>query len=70
MKSLAMFVVLCVLVSFVYTTAVTTDATSFIERDQPCESKCLACQQTVFNLKFTRKPGCTKDLCRTTVLIL
>jgi hypothetical protein len=66
MKSLALFIGLCVLISLVCSTEL--ESSNFFEKDKPCESPCTACQQTVYNLKFTKKPGCEKDHCRNTVL--
>lgn len=57
MKSLAYFLVL---------TLVSSIAMSKFN-DKPCDSPCLVCQQTVYNLKFYGKANCKNQHCRTTV---
>jgi len=57
---LALFVVLCVLFSSVLTSELK------IQLETPCESKCLACQQAAYNLKFHRKANCKSTHCRST----
>lgn len=38
-----------------------------IKFEQACESKCLVCQQTVYNLKFYQNDGCAASVCQTNV---
>lgn len=64
MKSLALFIVLSIFISF----AMSNEASA--STDSPCESKCMACQQTAYNLKFHRKANCQKNHCRTTVFFI
>jgi hypothetical protein len=66
MKSLALFLVLSILFTLALTSE-TSEGTS-TSTEAPCESKCLGCQQTVFNLKFHNKANCKNNHCRTTVL--
>jgi hypothetical protein len=68
MKSLAVFLVLSILFTFSLTLETSEGITTSTET--PCESKCLACQQTVYNLKFHKKANCKNNHCRTTVLKL
>ena len=68
MKSLALFVGFCVLISLSYSTEVQTESSNWVEREKPCPSTCVACQQAVFSLKFSHKPNCGRDQCRSTVL--
>lgn len=34
----------------------------------PCESKCMACQQAAYNIKFYQTPNCKNNHCKATVI--
>jgi len=40
------------------------------KKHTPCQSKCMACQQTAYNIKFYQKANCKRNQCKTTVLKL
>jgi hypothetical protein len=67
MKSLAIYIILSILISFSLQNSTTANIENFIESEVPCESKCLACQKTVYNLKFYQTPNCKKNHCKSTV---
>jgi hypothetical protein len=64
MKSLAIFLLLNVLISIVRLN--TTE--SFALTEAPCESKCIACQETAYNLKFHNQANCKNGHCKSTVI--
>ena len=79
MKSIALYLILTCLVSFSLQYSDTsmsnshTNSNSEIEETKkkhkavPCESKCMACQQAAYNIKFYQKANCKNNHCKSTV---
>lgn len=67
MKSLALYISLSLLISFSLQSSYNSNFENSFDSETPCESKCLACQQTVYNLKFHQTANCKKNHCRSTV---
>lgn len=65
MKSLAIFLILSVLISFSFATQSNFQIQELTE--SPCDSQCLSCQQVVYNLKFQNKANCQNSHCKSTV---
>ena len=53
MKSLALFLSLCVLLTFV--SSLETQEESLLERGQNCKNPCEGCQKTIYSLKFIKQ---------------
>ena len=68
MKSIAIYIILTFMISFSVQNSDTTSNT-IEKKHTPCESKCMACQQTAYNIKFYQKPNCKKNHCKTTVFL-
>ena len=68
MKSIALFIILTFMISFSVQNSDTISEKSE-KKNSPCESKCMACQQTAYNIKFYQKPNCKKNHCKSTVFI-
>ena len=79
MKSIALYLILSCLISFSLQYSDTsssnshTDSNSELDKKKhkavPCESKCLACQQAAYNIKFYQKANCKNNHCKSTVYI-
>lgn len=75
MKSIALFLILTFLISFSLGNSHSSSSNSHKSKTQsekkkkhsaPCESKCMACQQTAYNIKFYNKANCKNSHCKST----
>jgi hypothetical protein len=65
MKNLALFLSMCVLLSFV--TSFDSQEGSSVERSHNCKNPCEGCQNTVYSLKFNNRADCNNSKCSDTV---
>ncbi len=66
MKSLALFLTMCVL--FTFTSSFNAFEEVSLERSNSCKSKCDGCQNTVYDFKFNNIADCNNSKCRDTVI--
>ena len=64
MKSLAVFLTICVLFTLVNSKELFDSMTS---NKSFCFESCKICQETIYSLKFERKANCENHQCRSTV---
>lgn len=71
MKSIALYLILSFMISFSIQNSDTITENkkkTKTNKHTPCESKCMACQQAAYNIKFYEKPNCKKNHCKATVI--
>jgi hypothetical protein len=67
MKSIQLYIFLTFMILFSIQYSESSNEKNERKNNVPCESKCLACQQAAYNIKFYQKPNCKKNHCRSTV---
>lgn len=67
MKSLALFVCFCVLISFVNSSDSQEEV--FFEKAEDCKNPCEGCQKIVYDLKFNKRADCSNSKCYDTVIV-
>jgi hypothetical protein len=65
MKSLALFLCLCVLITFVL--SFESNEGNLLEKGRSCKNPCEGCQLTVHSLKFNNRSDCNNSKCSDTV---